>query len=158
MTEELKRRGRPPLHDNPTAKVETGETALVGRRRRASVGGHALKLLAPEKPGFVRRWVNDSGNRIAQAEELAYEFVSDPSIKSTDAGSRVSRVVGTQANGEPLRAFLMETPVKEYQAGLAEKEAHNAQIDEAIRSGVDTTGQLGPATETYGQGSIKRDR
>ena len=158
MTDETKRRGRPPLHDNPPPQEPTGEVNLPGRRRRASVGGHALKLTAPEKPGFVRRWVNDSGNRIAQAEDLAYEFVSDPSIKSTDAGSRVSRVVGTQANGEPLRAFLMETPIVEYQAGLDEKEAHNAQIDEAIRSGIDSTGQLGPATETYGQGSIKRDR
>jgi hypothetical protein len=158
MTEDPKRRGRPPLHDNPPVQVPTGETVSPGRRRRASVGGHALKLTAPEKPGFVRRWMNDSGNRIAQAEDLAYEFVSDPSIKSTDEGSRVSRVVGTQANGEPLRAYLMETPVEEYRAGLEEKERHNSQIDEAIRSGVDSTGQLGPATETYGQGSIKRDR
>ena len=158
MIEEPKRRGRPPMSDNPAPIPETGETKLPGRRRRASVGGHALKLLAPSKPGHVRRWVNDDGNRIANAEELAYDFVSDPSIKSSDEGSKVSRLVGTKANGEPLRAYLMETPVEEFQAGSDEKEAHNARIDEAIRQGVDTTGQLGPASETYGQGSIKRDR
>lgn len=152
MEIEQKRRGRPPLSENAI------EVPKVGRRRRASVGGHALKLQAPARDGFVRRWVNDDGNRIAMAEELAYDFVEDQSIQTTDTGSRVSRLVGTKANGEPLRAFLMETPVEEYQAGAKEKEAVNRQIDEAITRGVDSTGQLAPEGEQYGEGSIKRDR
>ncbi len=153
---EVRRRGRPPMSDNPPAQVDTGEVKLVGRRRRASVGGHALKLMAPAKPGFVRRWFNDDGNRIAKAEDLAYDFVTDEGIKTDDPSSRVSRLVGTKANGEPLRAYLMETPVEEFQAGLDEKATENAKTDEAIRRGVDITGQLGPVSETYGEGSIKQ--
>lgn len=151
---EPRRRGRPPI--NPEAS-DQGE-APPKRRRRASVGGHAMKLQAPQRKGYVRRWVNDDGNRLAKAEELAYDFVTDPDAQSTDVGSRISRLVGTKANGEPLRAYLMETPEEEYRAGLDEKESLNSQIDEAITRGVDSTGQLAPASEQYGEGSIKRDR
>jgi len=126
------------------------------RRRRASVGGLALKLSAPPRPGYSRRWVNDSGNRVAEAEELGYTPVSDTGLKTSSPGSTVSRLVGTKAGGEPLHAILMETPDELYAEGLAEKEAASRQIDDAIRAGRDSTGQMSP-TETYGQGSIRTD-
>lgn len=169
MTENIpKRRGRPPINAEAPAQQQApqpvpddpqADAAPPKRRRRASVGGHALKLSAPVRPGHTRRWFNDNDNRIAQADELAYDFVHDPDAQSTDTGSRVSRLVGTKPNGEPLRAYLMETPDEFYAEGVAEKEAHNRQIDDAILAGVDSTGQLGaPKAETYGQGSIQRDR
>jgi hypothetical protein len=127
------------------------------RRRRASVGGHALKLSAPAKPGFKRRFFNDDGNRLADAEELGYDHVSETGLKTSSPGSRVSRLVGTKANGEPLHAFLMETPDELYAQGEAEKEAACRTVDDAIRAGRDSTGQMSP-TETYGQGSINSDR
>lgn len=159
MTEETNpvRRGRPPVTEK-TATEAADLTPKVGRRRRASVGGHSLKLQAPTREGYVRRWVNDKDNRIAEAGELAYDFVSDPSIKSTDEGSRVSRLVGTKANGEPLRAYLMETPVEEFQAGLDEKEAHRKAIDDAMHAIVDETGKVVPRSEQTGQVSIQQDR
>lgn len=128
------------------------------RRRRASVGGHAMKLQAPIKPGFSRRFFNDSGNRIATAIDLGYEFITETGVQTADPSSRAKRLVGTQANGEPLYAYLMETPDELYAEGVAEKEAHNRQIDEAISAGAPTDGPIGPASETYGEGSIKRDR
>ena len=156
---EPKRRGRPPLAQEAMADAVLAQGATPPkRRRRANVGGHALRLQAPTRDGYVRRWVNDDGNRIAKAEELAYDFVTDTSIQGTGEGTRVSRLVGTKANGEPLRAYLMETPAEEFQAGLAEKEAANRQIDDAILRGEDSTGQLAPQSEQYGEGSIKRDR
>ena len=157
------RRGRPrrtiaPQNPEPAMEkpAETAPVAANGRRRRPSVGGHAAKLSAPTRPGYVRRWFNDDKNRLADAEELGYDHVTEQGIKSTDAGSRVSRLVGTKANGEPLRAYLMETPDELYAQGSAEKEAHNRQIDDAIIAGRDSTGQM--VTETYGHGSIKSDR
>lgn len=128
------------------------------RRRRASVGGHALKLAAPVRQGYTRRWFNDNGNRIADAEELGYDYVTEAGVQSSDPGSRISRLVGTKANGEPLRAYLMETPDELYAEGVAEKEAHNRKIDEAIVAGRDSTGQMPANAETYGHGSIKSDR
>lgn len=128
------------------------------RRRRASVGGHAMKLSAPAKPGHTRRWFNDNGNRIAEAIDLGYEFVTETGLQTDDPSSRTNRLVGTKANGEPLKAYLMETPDELYAEGVAEKEALNRQIDEAISAGTPTNGPIGPASETYGQGSIQRDR
>lgn len=148
------RRGRPPAV-KPEATTEAA--APTTRRRRASVGGASLKLTAPTRPGFIRRWFNDLGNRIADAQELAYDFVQDSGIKSHSQDTRISRLVGTKPDGSPLQAFLMETPEDEYAGGLAEKEAHNRKVDEAIRDGRDSTGQMVPS-ETYGHGSIKTDR
>ncbi len=157
-----RRRGRPP--STPIALDKVIEPAVTGpkpadaapkRRRRASVGGHALKLSAPAREGHKRRFVNDDGNRIAQMKELGYEFVSETGIKTADPGSHVTRLVGTKANGEPLHAHLMETPDELYAQGVDEKEAANRQIDEAITAGRDSTGRL---ENEYGQGSIKVER
>jgi hypothetical protein len=137
--------------------VAQEDAAPTRRRKRGDVGGMSLKLSAKARPGFMRRWFNDANNRIAEAQDLAYDFVSDQSIQSTGSDTRISRLVGTQANGEPLRAFLMETPLEEYEAGLSDKEAFNRRVDEAITTGSDFTGQM-PSSETYGQGSIQRDR
>lgn len=158
-----RRRGRPPLNpDAPAAVVneaatenvtDTAADAPTQRRRRASVGGHALKLSAPTRPGWVRRWFNDQKNRIADALDLGYSFVEAGGIRSSDVGSRTSRLVGTQEGGGGLNAYLMETPDELYAQGVAEKEAHNRQIDEALVAGRDSTGQMNPS-ETYGHGSI----
>lgn len=146
-----------PAAVEPTQAAEPA-AGVPKRRRRASVGGHAMKLTAPSRPGFTRRWFNDNGNRIAEAIDLGYEHVSEQGIQTDDPGSRISRLVGNKPNGDPLKAFLMETPDELFAEGVAEKEAHNRQIDEAISAGSPTDGPIGPASETYGQGSIQRDR
>lgn len=159
----IRRRGRQPRSlseaaASAVAAIQNGEAIPTSRRRRrASVGGHAMKLSAPQREGYHRHWFNDDGNRIADAAELGYEFVTDTGVKTSGPGSRISRLVGTKANGEPKHAFLMETPNELYAEGVAEKEAHNRQIDDAIIAGRDSTGQMS-SSETYGQGSIKSDR
>jgi hypothetical protein len=164
-----RRRGRPPKATEPVKladvlpNVKPPETAEPAsgppkRRRRASVGGFARKLDAPTRPGFKRRWFNDEGNRLADAGELGYDHVTETGLKTSGPGSRVSRRVGTKANGEPLHAFLMETPDELYAEGVAEKEAVARQVDEAITRGEGTIdGQMSqiPKGETYGHGSIK---
>ena len=148
----------PPVQQGREPAEVTIETAAgpVTRRRRASVGGHALKLDAPNRPGFKRRWFNDDGNRLADAHELGYDPVYDTSVQSSDVGSGISRLVGTKANGEPLRAYLMETPDELYAEGMSEKEARNRLVDDSIAAGRDSTGQMS-SHDTYGQGSIQRD-
>ena len=98
-------------HSKPVAR--TADEAPIPkseRRRRPSTGGHEYKLSAPSREGETRRWVNDEGNRIAKMKELGYEFVSDTGVQTDQPGSRIARRVGTQANGAPLHAYLMETP------------------------------------------------
>lgn len=160
MNDMPRRRGRPPIvatTDSSTRELETATATgatTPKRRRRANVGGAALKLSAPERKGFIRRWVNDDKNKLARAADLAYDFVEDTGIQSSDTGSRISRLVGTKASGEPLRAFLMETPAEEYAAGVAEREEEHRQIELAIVAGRDSTGKLSEEAQ-YGHGEIK---
>lgn len=156
----------PPLVAEPAPKPpsETASTEVPSptpkRRRRSTVGEHAMKLSAPARPGYRRRWFNDDGNRLATADELGYTPVSDTALKTSSPGSVVSRLTGTKANGEPLHSFLMETPDELFAEGMAEKEAQAAAIDQAIMSGRDSEGRMSqiPQDETYGQVSMKRDR
>lgn len=141
-----RRRGRPARSTIAEFEPET-ESATAGapkpsrRRKRADVNGQHLKLKAPCRPGFQRRWVNDTPGRIAMAEELAYSHVTETGIKSDSPDSRVSRLVGTQASGAPLHAYLMETPEEEFRYGIEEKEDAHRSFEEAVRRGEDTLGQ-----------------
>lgn len=148
--------GPSPLGSGVEQSAPVTASATKGRRRRAGVGGHHSKLDAPLREGEQRRWVNDDGNRIAEVRELGYEFVSETGIQTADPGSRISRLVGTKANGEPLHAYLMETPDELFAEGQAEQEAACKLIDEAIAAGRDSTGRMDQ--HTYGHGSIKSDR
>jgi hypothetical protein len=152
----------PELPAEPVKLADVIEGAAPPKRRkRASTGGFGLKLDAPARPGFTRRWFNDNGNRLAEADELAYEHVQDKGTKTSARGSRTSRLVGTKANGEPLHAFLMETPDELYAEGVADKEAAARTVDEAITRGEGTSdGQMSqiPKGQTYGEGSIRPDR
>lgn len=156
-----RRRGRPPA-SRPEPVIEATEEKPVpatARKRRAKVGGHALKLKAPERPGYKRRFAIAKPERIAELEELGYSIVTDPSIPSTGLGSgTVQRPAGIGDTGAHLNHILMETPDELYAQGVAELEEHNSQIDKAIRAGRDVTGRL-TQDETYGgQGSIKVER
>lgn len=165
----VKRRGRPASNPNPNAAkpapVETAQSvapaemtvaaavAPSARRRRASVGGFEQKLRAPQRQGFVRRWVNDTGNRVADMEELAYAFVHEQGIKTDGPDTRVRRLTGTKPNGDPQFSYLMETPEHEYAFGVQDRESQLALTDEAINSGRDINGALVGDVVYGGKGS-----
>ncbi len=137
---------------SPEPTAEAAEAPAPAKRRaRASVGGLKLRLAVPEREGYRRYWFNDTPGRLAEAEDLAYEHVTDPGLKSDNPGGPVRRLVGTQANGQPLHAYLMETPLEEYQRGEAEREEQHRAIDDAIAAGRDATGRV---QDAYGEGSI----
>ncbi len=111
------------------------------RKKRTPLGAPSYKLAVEERPGYVRRWINDAGNRLNDAREGGYEFASDVNVGTgsedgnTDIGSRVSRVVGKHEDGSPMRAYLMEIPKEYYEEDQAEKQKHVDQIDDMIRNG-----------------------
>lgn len=116
------------------------------RRRRASVGGFSQKLDAPQRPGYVRRWVDDSPSRIIEMQQLGYDFAQDKAGQGatrTDAqGSRIARHAGKRDDGSPHNLILMETPAKEYALGVTEREEQLKPFEDALRAGADTTGRL----------------
>jgi hypothetical protein len=81
----------------------------TNRPKRIPLGTRNI-LTAPERPGYVRRFVNDEGDRIKHFEAAGYSVVredidvGDPKAgKDTKTGSVVSPAVG---GGK--RAVLME--------------------------------------------------
>jgi hypothetical protein len=122
--------------------TDSKATPKTTRRRRASVGGFQTRLDAPQKPGMVMRWVNDVPGRIAKMQsEMAYDF-AERETRTDGEGSRIARFAGTGPNGEPIMAYLMETPVEEYEVGVKEKEERLKPFEEAINRGEDTTGRV----------------
>jgi len=128
------------------------------RRRRASAGGLALKLDAPQRPGFVRRFVNGDPARIRKMEDLGYSLVNDQagedSARTDELGSRIARHAGKTEEGQPFKAYLMETPTSEYEFGLQDKEDARKPFEDAIRRSADTTGQVENAYQP-GQSTIR---
>lgn len=124
------------------AKAET----TPGRRSRASTGGLALKLDAPQRPGFVRRFVNGDPSRIRRLQELGYVVVQDQAASGTSRteglGKTIARHAGKTEDGAPMQAYLMETPQEEYDLGMQDREDARKPFEEAIRRSADTTGQV----------------
>lgn len=110
------------------------------RKERIPLGTPRSKLAVGKREGFQRRWVNDAGGRISNAEEGGYQFVQDGQAKpqdggNSDLGTRVSRIVGTKEDGSPLRSYLMEISEEFYQDDQRAKLKAVDEVDAAIRRG-----------------------
>jgi hypothetical protein len=116
------------------------------RRERVPVGVPRLKLDGGQRQGFVRRWVNDDGNRLQDCQQGGYEFVTNQLPTGTDIASRestdsrVSRVVGTKADGKPLVAYLMEIRRDWYEEDQQSKQKRLDEQESQMRRGEDSQG------------------
>jgi len=126
--------------------------APTARRKRKRITGLNLKLAVPDRPGYHRHWFVDKPGRLAEADDLAYTHVSDPSLKTDSTDSRVRRLTGTDGFGAPQYSYLMETPLEEYAAGQADKEQAHTAFETAIQRGMDPLNTL---TDAYGRGTIE---
>lgn len=122
--------------------AETQAVPAAQRRRRATTGGHSLKLDAEQRPGYVRRFVNGDPMRIMRMKELGYSEVSDKAgegkSRTDGMGTRIARHAGRDQEGKPFQAILMETPDPLYAEGEAEKEEARKAFEETIRRGKKT--------------------
>lgn len=128
------------------------------RRRRASTGGMKQKLDAPQREGYVRRWVDNDPSRIMSMQDLGYDFAAekaaDGAARTDGLGSRISRHGGKRADGSPQHLVLMETPIADYRLGIQEKEDALKPFEEALKAGADTTGRLQNTYEQRDRSSI----
>jgi len=139
--------GRPRKEAN-----ESGEAVPVSLRRKRGVTGMLrLKLDAEKRPGYVRRWVDNTPSRILSMQDLGYVLASERAgegASRTDGmGTRISRHAGKRENGEPQQMVLMECREEDYAEGVAEKEQQLKPFEEALRAGRDTTGKLSDSYE-----------
>ncbi len=117
------------------------------RSERVPLGSRQPKLGAPERKGYVRRFVNDVGGRLQDAKAGGYQFVEDETTvegaESDGLGNRVTRVVGTKESGAPLNAYLMEIKEDWYKEDQAVKQAEIDETEESLRRGTDEHGVPG---------------
>lgn len=111
-------------------KVSIGEQP----RKRIKLGARNI-LTAPKRAGFVRRFVNDTGDRI-QAFKDAGWVVADDVNQVGDAKLGRAALTGSMANpsvGGGQRAILMDLPEELYEADRAESQAKVTQVEREMK-------------------------
>lgn len=109
------------------------------RKVRVPLGVPRAKLSAPQINGYVCRWINDTTGRLQNADDGGYEFVYEKELDgqagNTDLGEKVSRIVGRNEDGSPLRAFLMKIKETWYREDQRAKQRKPDEIEAAIKRG-----------------------
>lgn len=113
-------------------------------RKRIPLGTRNI-LTAPKKAGFVRRFVNDKGDRIENFKDAGWKpvdgdvQVGDPKIgRATSMGSLTNPHVG---GGQ--RAILMEIPEEIYNEDRAASQAEITKVENEIKRNSKGPGQDG---------------
>lgn len=118
------------------------------RKRQSSLGGARLKLAVQGSiQGKHLYWANDEDAAIEILLDEGFEFVHKGELGSrrdvvvSDEGvdSRISKYVGKQADGSPLRAFLMKCDEEVWQEREASIQAVADERDSAISQGAIST-------------------
>jgi hypothetical protein len=139
-------------------QAEKRATAMARRKSvrdaRKSLGGHSgQKMVARNREGYHRHWINDDGTNLEEMRDKGYDFVHDEnaSIESDDEGSRKSLQVSK--SGRPMRAYLMEIPQEAYLEDQAEKELSIQGTENSIRS-ASSGGGIGGEKDNAGQSVV----
>jgi hypothetical protein len=128
-----------PTREQAEAKRAGREDA--GRNSRVPLGVARAKLSVPTRPGYVRRWVNDTEGRLIQAEQGGYQYATDQSLQigavdidneNRDLGARISRVVD-KSTGQ--KAYLMEIKEEFYAEDQRAKVKEVTEKDRLIKNG-----------------------
>lgn len=146
------------MGDSEVRKPGRGRSDDESRRTRVPLGTKRTRLYAKERPGYVRRWVNDEAGRLSRAVDGGYEFVTDPNMRSDESG-KVCTQAGTDSTGAPMKVYLMEIRREWYEEDQAEKQARVDEIDRAILGGVreDAPGLSPDDRRHFVQGSSMRN-
>lgn len=89
-------------------------------------------------------WFNDDdhGERIREAEEGGYEFVTADGYsklgdtnEKQEKGKKIRKLVGTHKSGSPMYAYLMAIKEEWYEEDQIKKQEKPNLIDEAIQGG-----------------------
>ena len=103
-------------------------------RKRVPLGTRNI-LTAPKKNGFVRRFVNDKGDRIQMFKDAGWEIVTGAGEAGDDKlGRATSMGSGTNPHvGGGQRAILMELPEEIYNEDIAASQAEITKVENQIK-------------------------
>lgn len=134
-------------------RTETPEPApMVRQRKERRPIATTDVLTASARPGYVRRFVNDSPGRVQRFIDAGYEPVRDPSANRSEFGgtSALGDSVIRQDVGSGKTAVLMEIPQEWYDEDQAKKQERVDSLENGLRR------NIGPYADHNGQyGTVK---
>lgn len=93
------------------AKLPTPE-ARSGRTKRSPVNGRNILSVQNKEPGYVYRFVNDTGDRVETFKEAGWELEESEDIRIGDKRVNASSGLGSKAQvsvgKDGTKAFLMK--------------------------------------------------
>ncbi len=147
-TEEVKQGVAPSVEDDyGFGEVDINDPNLP-------VFGQAVSKLGVFKaiPGHHLYWFNDIPGRVEMALACGYRFVKREEVqlsdhvvpRNSDLGDKVSSIVGTTAQGEGQRAYLMKIPTPLYERAQKILQQKPDQIEKSIVNGRFVNRDSGP--------------
>lgn len=127
--------------ENREERIETRDAENTGRSTRVPLGVPRPKLTVPDRPGYVRRWINDVEGRLQMAERGGYQFVEkeglqvggpDISNENRDLGTRHSYTVDKSTG---MKAYLMEIKEEYFKEDQRIKMNAVDEVENAIKRG-----------------------
>lgn len=117
-----------------TASKEATAKVSNQKRKRIPLGTRNV-LTAPKKPGFVRRFVNDKGDRVENFKAAGWKTVEEKVQVGDDKIGRAESMGSTNNPhvGGGQRAVLMELPEEIYKADRAASQAEITKVENEIR-------------------------
>jgi hypothetical protein len=139
----------------PRNLMKADSAQRANRPKRTPLGIRNV-LTAEQRPGFVRRWVNDVDDRLSRAKEAGYMPVMKPTETAdprAGADSQMGSLVAKSVGGG-TRAVLMEIPEEFYRADQDEKQKAVNATESGLRRQPGIKGQQYGGT--YGKVEITR--
>jgi hypothetical protein len=120
---------------------ETIAKAPKTRVSRTPVGQRNVLTVLGKDPEYEYRIVNDTGDRIAAFQDAGYTIVEADAVRvgdkrvgrATSEGTSAQVSVGTTAQGQGQKAFVMKIPKAFYNEDQAVKLQKIKQLEETIK-------------------------
>lgn len=93
------------------------------------------KMTTSQRKGYVRRFVNDIGDRVERFKQAGYSVVEEPTKVGEDNVVSQNQTLGSGARrhvGGGVRSILMEIPEELYKADQAIKQADIREREKSI--------------------------
>lgn len=135
-----------------TRQAGSTTTARAERERPSNFGGARLKLaVAGSIEGYHLYWANDEAGEVETLLDEGFEFVQASEVRAgkvgrqavvadDDIGNRISRYVGKDSDGSPMRAYLLKCKDAVWAERQAAREAEADGLDASIRAQAVRTG------------------
>lgn len=136
------------------------------RPKRVPIHEQRDQMGTDQRPGFIRRWVNDIPGRVEKFLRGGYEVVRDDEVKVGDGGVTDNNIalgtgarknVGRTRAGEGTHAVLMEIPIELYEEDQRAKQAAVDATDKVLNRSIRENDFYGEVEKTSSLSRKKKE-